>query len=145
VRMEQFEAAVVGELEQRVMANGAAPNDNGKSQGKKETQPPLIITMDQIKAEKVDWLWANRVPIGRITLLDGDPGSGKSTLSLEIASAVSKGAALPFGERPRAPANVLLMSCEDAATLYVLDWIRPAPTYRELRFPIRAEGFRPRC
>jgi predicted ATP-dependent serine protease len=119
--MEQFEAAVVGELEQRVMANGAAPNDNGKSQGKKETQPPLIITMDQIKAEKVDWLWANRVPIGRITLLDGDPGSGKSTLSLEIASAVSKGAALPFGERPRAPANVLLMSCEDGYS----DTVRP--------------------
>ena len=121
MRMKQFEAAVVGELEQRVMANGAAPNDNGKSQGKKETQPPLIITMDQIKAEKVDWLWANRVPIGRITLLDGDPGSGKSTLSLEIASAVSKGAALPFGERPRAPANVLLMSCEDGYS----DTVRP--------------------
>jgi len=58
--MEQFEAAVVGELEKRVTTNGTAPK--AKSQVRKETQPPLIITMDQIKPEKVDWLWTNRIP-----------------------------------------------------------------------------------
>jgi AAA domain len=117
VRTEQFAAELENELERRGMPTGAAATDNGK----KANLPPLIITMDQIKAEKVDWLWTNRIPIGRITLLDGDPGSGKSTLSLEIASAVSKGAALPFGDKPQAPANVLLMSCEDGYS----DTVRP--------------------
>lgn len=97
--------------------NGAEP---GKAKEPKKPEP-LIITMDQIKAEKVDWLWRNRIPIGRITMLDGDPGSGKSTLSLVIAAAVSKGVALPFGEKPKAPANILLMSCEDGYS----DTIRP--------------------
>jgi predicted ATP-dependent serine protease len=86
------------------------PNGNGAEpyKAKEPKKPePLIITMDQIKAEKVDWLWKNRIPIGRLTMLDGDPGSGKSTLSLVIASAVSRGLPLPFGEKPKAAANVL--------------------------------------
>jgi RecA-family ATPase len=100
------------------------PNGNGAEpyKAKEPKKPePLIITMDQIKAEKVDWLWKNRIPIGRLTMLDGDPGSGKSTLSLVIASAVSRGLPLPFGEKPKAAANVLLMSCEDGYS----DTIRP--------------------
>jgi predicted ATP-dependent serine protease len=66
-------------------------NTNGTEPAKTEPKKPepLIITMDQIKAEKVDWLWRNRIPIGRVTMLDGDPGSGKSTLSLVVASAIS--------------------------------------------------------
>jgi predicted ATP-dependent serine protease len=94
VRTEQFAAELEGELERRGMPNGAAANNNGK----KENLSPLIITMDQVKAEKVDWLWINRIPIGRITLLDGDPGSGKSTLSLVIASAVSRALRYPSGK-----------------------------------------------
>jgi predicted ATP-dependent serine protease len=118
VRTEQFRAEVEHELEQQSKANGTLASDNGQSQN---VQHPLIITMDQIKAEKVDWLWSNRIPMGRITLLDGDPGSAKSTLSLVTAAAVSKGLTLPFGEKPKAPANVLLMSWEDGYS----DTIRP--------------------
>ena len=99
-------------------SNGTT-NGNGHAEG--GTHQPLIITMDQVKAEKIDWLWDNRIPIGRLTLLDGDPGSGKSFLSLEIASRVSRGEALPFGGKKRSPANVLLMSCEDGYS----DTVRP--------------------
>jgi RecA-family ATPase len=77
--------------------------------------------MDQIKPEKVDWLWIDRIPIGRLTLIDGDPAAGKSWLSLAVASAVSKGEALPFGQKPKSPAGVLLMSCEDGYS----DTVRP--------------------
>jgi len=101
--------------------SGDESNGNGHAKGETETHQPLIITMDRVKAEKIDWLWDNRIPIGRLTLLDGDPGSGKSFLSLEIASRVSKGEALPFGGKKRSPANVLLMSCEDGYS----DTVRP--------------------
>jgi AAA domain-containing protein len=121
VRAEQFTSAVEVELKkQHGMTDKAAPNGKDKAEPKKEP-PPLIITMDQIKAEKVDWLWKNRIPIGRLTLLDGDPGSGKSSLSLAIASAVSKAEALPFGLKPAFEHSVLLMSCEDGYA----DTVRP--------------------
>jgi len=86
-----------------------------RRRGQKEKKIPeaLIVTMDQIKAEKVDWLWTNRIPLGRLTLIDGDPGVGKSWFSLTVASAVTRGDELPFGQKPTGPANVLLMSCED--------------------------------
>lgn len=89
-------------------------NGNHRSDSSSETKKePLIVTMDEIKAEKVDWLWTNRIPIGRLTLIDGDPGAGKSYLSLAVASAVSKGDSLPFDQKRKSPSNVLLMSCED--------------------------------
>lgn len=115
MRLEAYERAVADEL-----AHHAAPN-NGASANIKQKPAPLIITMDQVKAEKVEWLWTNRIPIGRLTLIDGDPAAGKSWLSLAVASAVTRGEALPGGHKPHSRANVLLMSCEDGYS----DTVRP--------------------
>jgi hypothetical protein len=41
----------------------AKPNGNGKVQEQKKPVEPLFVTMDTIKAEKVDWLWLNRIPV----------------------------------------------------------------------------------
>ena len=46
-------------------------------------------------AEDVRWLWPGRIPIGKVTLLVGDPGNGKSLVALDIAARVSRGAAWP--------------------------------------------------
>jgi putative DNA primase/helicase len=100
-----------------LMEYAPRPNRHGNHNGKPTEQPrtvePIFVTMDTIKAEKVDWLWLNRIPLGRLVLLDGDPGAGKSYLSLAVASAVSRGKSLPGGEKPLSPSNVLLMSIED--------------------------------
>ena len=40
-------------------------------------------------AERVEWLWPNRIPIGKVTLLVGDPGNGKSLVALDIAARVA--------------------------------------------------------
>jgi hypothetical protein len=48
-------------------------------------------------AQPVAWLWQQRLPLGGITLLDGDHGLGKSLLSLQIAAAVSSGKPMPDG------------------------------------------------
>ena len=48
-----------------------------------------------IRPEAVRWLWTGRVPAGTLTVLDGDPGKGKSTLTATLAAAVSTGRALP--------------------------------------------------
>jgi hypothetical protein len=63
----------------------------------------------------VEWLWADRIPRGKITLLDGDPDLGKTTLLLDVGARVSTGRPMP-GEpsgKHREPADVLYVSAED--------------------------------
>ena len=71
-----------------------------------------------VVAEKVDWLWEPYIPLGHLTIIEGDPGLGKSWLSLGIATGVSLGRGLP-NVSALPPRNVLLLSCEDslAATI----------------------------
>jgi hypothetical protein len=59
----------------------------------------------------VDFLWAPYLPIGKLTLLDGDPGQGKSWLTAALAAAGSRGHALP-GTGPCEPFSTLFL-CED--------------------------------
>lgn len=80
----------------------------------------VTIKIADVQRETVTWLWQDRIPIGKLTMVEGNPGLGKSWLTLAIAAAVSSGAALP-GDFPRPPANVILMSAEDGLG----DTIRP--------------------
>ena len=45
-----------------------------------------VVCLADVEREAVSWLWDYRVPFGKLTLLDGDPGLGKSTLALEVAA-----------------------------------------------------------
>lgn len=67
-----------------------------------------------VETEKIDWLWYPYVPLGRLTILGGDPGAGKSFITTAIASALSRGDSLP-GEKVgiRSPMVTLLLSAED--------------------------------
>lgn len=65
-----------------------------------------------IKPERVNWLWPARIPLGKLTLIAGDPGLGKSMLTAFIAATVSTGRAWPDGTY--APAgDVLMVNLED--------------------------------
>ncbi len=79
-----------------------------------------IITLQDITAEPVKFLWEPYIPLGKITILQGDGSNGKSTMMLAIAAAVTTGAALPGGERA-APAGVIFQSTEDG----LADTIKP--------------------
>lgn len=57
-----------------------------------------LISLDQVQPEEVRWLWPGRIPLGKVTILQGDPGLGKSTLALEVASRVTRNEAMPEGE-----------------------------------------------
>lgn len=68
----------------------------------------------QRKKEQISWLWPGRIARGAITLLAGDPGLGKSLVTLDIAARVSRGADWPDGERGLGrPGSVVLLSGED--------------------------------
>jgi hypothetical protein len=81
---------------------------------------PVVLTMADVKPCQVDWIWPRWIPRRAITLIDGDPGLGKSTITLDLAARVSRGWAMPSGDDPQiGPAGVLLLSAEDdpAATI----------------------------
>lgn len=75
---------------------------------------PIIVRLDEVVPEAVDWLWCGRVARGKLTLIAGDPGLGKSFLTLDMAARVSTGAGWPDdpGQRME-PAGVVLMNAED--------------------------------
>ncbi|MEO8286527.1 MAG: AAA family ATPase [Chloroflexota bacterium] len=90
--------------------------------GHVSTQPGLIRLSD-VEPELVRWLWPGRIPLGKLTILDGDPGLGKSLMTLDIGARVTTGSVMPDGQASDlgAPAGVVLLSAEDD----LADTIRP--------------------
>ncbi|MGB6836938.1 MAG: AAA family ATPase, partial [Dehalococcoidia bacterium] len=74
---------------------------------------PILVRLADVERQEVEWLWEGRLPKGRLTILDGDPGVGKSWLALAIATAITRGTSLPGQESAGEPANVLLLTAED--------------------------------
>src|SRR4051812_45362623 len=73
------------------------------------TQPLAVQRIDDVNRQPVRWLWPGWVARGTLTLLDGDPGMGKSTLAADLAAKVSRGTL-----QNQTPAlNVLILSAED--------------------------------
>ena len=60
----------------------------------------------------MQWLWGTYIPFGKLTIIQGDPGEGKTTLALRLAAACSTGTPLP-GMEPMEPFNVIYQSAED--------------------------------
>lgn len=80
-----------------------------------------IVFLSDVQPERVDWLWPGRIPRGKLTVLEGDPKTGKSTLATDIAARVSTGTPFADGARVPSPGFVVLMSAEDG----LADTIRP--------------------
>ena len=79
-----------------------------------------IINMEEVKAEPVSWLWEPYIPRGKITIVQGDAGNGKTTLTLAVASAVTNGEALPGGLAVMS-SDVIFQTAEDG----LADTIKP--------------------
>jgi len=89
---------------------------NGKSEQRPKQSPADaldIVRLADIEPENVDWLWRARIPRGKVTLLVGDPGAGKSFASLAIAASITNGAPLPDDDSLRTLGNLFLWNGED--------------------------------
>lgn len=60
-----------------------------------EKKVPIIKYFSEIEAASVEWLWYPYIPFGKVTIIQGDPGEGKTTLALNIAAMLSRGEKLP--------------------------------------------------
>lgn len=82
-----------------------------------------IISMDTVQAEEIKWLWKPYIPFGKLTIIQGDPGEGKTTFSLWLASLLTQGKG--FDEEGNLvqtePVNVVYQTAEDG----LADTVKP--------------------
>ena len=72
-----------------------------------------IISMDEVPVEEVEWLWYPYIPFGKLTIIHGDGGEGKTTLILQLAALLSRGEKLPYDSTEREPIKVIYQTAED--------------------------------
>jgi len=91
---------VTGATEQPGVAN--RPADGGR-------------LLADVAPEPVRWLWPERIPLGKLTVIEGDPAVGKSTLVYDLAARYSSGGGWPDGQAAERAGRVVLLSAEDDA------------------------------
>ena len=87
---------------------------------KKEEPCLKLIHMDQVEVEEIEWLFYPFIPYGKVTIIQGDPGEGKTTVVLQIIAKLTKGEAIlsetSEGKSEEAgvePINVIYQTAED--------------------------------
>lgn len=91
-----------------------------RSQTPEPTDGPVLVNLADVKTEAVSWLWPGRLPLGKLSLVIGDPDKGKTNVLLDVLARVTTGRPWPDGSL--APCgNVVLLTAEDG----LADTIKP--------------------
>ncbi len=85
-----------------------------------ETKTPILVCFEDVVPAPVRWLWPERIAMGRLTLLVGRPGEGKSFLTTDLAARVSTGAPWPDGSEGVSGSVIFICAEDDPA-----DTLRP--------------------
>ena len=80
-----------------------------------------IIKMSEIQSQEIEWLWFPYIPYGKLTIIQGDPGDGKTTLVLNLAAKLSKGEVLDKDMDIKEPIIVIYQTAEDG----LADTVKP--------------------
>lgn len=106
----------MGKIHEEMRA-AAAHRDGGPAQAPKvqgQQEGTLkVICLNDVVPEDVKWLWYPYVPLGKLTLIEGDPGIGKSWLTCALAATISSGGCLPGQTTNMPPQRIMLVNSED--------------------------------
>lgn len=80
-----------------------------------------LIHMSEIESEEVSWLWYPFIPYGKLTIVQGDPGDGKTTFVLNVAAKLSKAEALDETMKCEEPIHIIYQTAEDG----LVDTVKP--------------------
>ena len=80
-----------------------------------------MIRMSEIQSQEIEWLWYPFIPYGKLIIIQGDPGDGKTTMVLNLAAKLSKGEALDENMKVTEPVNVIYQTAEDG----LADTVKP--------------------
>lgn len=94
---------------------------NPQAVGDSQATGALTNPLSGYEPQPVSWLWPGHIPLGKLTLIGGDPGLGKSFLTIDLAARTTTGSTWPDGSPGIDPAPVVLASAEDDPA----DTIRP--------------------
>lgn len=92
-----------------------------------QVRKPRVTKLSDVVAEQVEWLWPGRIPLRKLSLPSGDPGLGKSFVTIDMAARVTTGNAWPDKPGGLNPVgSVVLVSCEDGLADTVLPRLKAA-------------------
>ena len=72
----------------------------------------VLVCGDSLAPQPIAWLWPDWLALGKLVILAGAPGTGKTTIALSFAATITTGTTWPDGSRCK-PGNVLIWSGED--------------------------------
>lgn len=90
------------------------PDDVDAGSAPPTPKPPPLISLAAVERKSVAWIWRSWIPAGMLSICDGLPGEGKSTMIIDIAARVTTGRDMPDGSPGTAPGGVLFLGYEDA-------------------------------
>jgi hypothetical protein len=100
-------------------------DDLAREQEQRCEKKPVIVRLSDVEPQEVRWLWKPYIPLGKLTILEGDPGVGKTWLALQIAAILSTGRPFPCANCVpnvwHEPSNVVYLTAEDG----LADTLRP--------------------
>jgi hypothetical protein len=96
------------------MLNDKKPHSNGQATVKPSPAKAIGATACSLQPKRVEWLWPGWIPLGKMSMLDGDPGLGKSSLLVDIAARVTTQGLMP-NDVLGITGDVVIMSAEDDA------------------------------
>ena len=80
-----------------------------------------MIHLSEVESQQIKWLWYPFIPYGKLSIVQGDPGDGKSTLILNIAAKLSRGECIDENMNIAEPVNVIYQTAEDG----LADTVKP--------------------
>ena len=85
----------------------------------RRNEPNLkLINMEQVEIEKIDWLLYPFIPFGKVTIVQGDPGEGKTTMVLQIIAKLTKGEAVLPSDSDESDLEEKTMALESVNVIY---------------------------
>ena len=103
------------------LAQGAPVWEPKADESDPTTSTSVLVRLDTVKAEKVKAMWPGRIFYGKVNVIDGDPGMGKSALTVDLAARITRGHSMPGETAGQEPAGVVILTAEDG----LADTVRP--------------------
>jgi RecA-family ATPase len=91
-----------------------------------EAKEKHVIHLAEVRPEPIDWFWPGHIAAGKLTLIDGDPGLGKSLITLDLAARLTTGRDFPDGSACTARAGVVLVGNEDGVSDTIIGRLQAA-------------------
>lgn len=102
--------------EELINERNGLPTDDyvtiGIRKPKNPTKSVPMICMNDVEQTEVDWLWYPYIPFGKLTIVQGNPGEGKTFFAMQLAAACTNQKFLPDME-PFEPFNMIFQTAED--------------------------------